>query len=123
VRFLILLALAMLTACTSTKPGSRSPGTIHHEVFIKLANPAEAEELITDSRPLGRIPGVTDWAVGGRFDSGRSNVLSDFDVGLYLRFARDSDYKAYVDDPAHQAFLAKWRPRFQTVQIRDFVGQ
>ena len=121
--FLALLAMLTLSACATNQPRGELPGAIHHEVFIKLINPADIDELITDTRALGGLPGVIDWAVGQRADTGRSNVLTDFDVGLYLGFARESDYKAYIDHPIHQSFLDKWRPRFQTVQIRDFRSQ
>ncbi len=120
---LTLLLPLGLASCASAPHTGELASSIHHEVFISLNNPSDAEALITDTRELGKIPCVMDWAVSRRFDSGRSNVLADFDVGVSMGFASAADYQAYLNSPEHQAFLAKWRPRFKTVQIRDFGGR
>ena len=90
-------------------------------VFIKLQNPADADELIRDcDTMLAPIPGVEFYACGKHFETGRgASVDSNYDVGLYFGFNSEKDYTRYVEHPDHVAGVNKWRPRWQWIRIHD----
>jgi hypothetical protein len=50
---------------------------------------------------------------------GRSNVSGDYDVGIYVGFADEAAYRAYLDDPRHLALVERWRDGWQSVRIFD----
>lgn len=89
-------------------------------VFVKLADPSDAAELIADSdRMLGTIPSVRSYYCGRHIDTGRETVIADYDVGAYMGFASEAGYAAYVSDPGHVAFVEKWRPRLEWLRVYD----
>lgn len=119
---LVSLSAFYLSGCATSSATVRAATAkpIHHIVFINLSDPTQSEELIRDSRALAEIPGVSGLIVGPRYNSGRAAAATDFDVGLSLDLASDADYRRYLDHPLHQALITKWRPRWQSAQIRDF---
>lgn len=116
--------LLSLPGCgtTNTSTHSLRPARISHIVFIKLKNPADALALVAASdRTLPGIPGVARYACGPHLDTGRANVIHDYDIGLYVGFETNDDYAAYVQDPSHVAFVKEWAPRSEWLHIYDFA--
>jgi hypothetical protein len=93
---------------------------IHHVVFIRLADPSQAGELIADcDRLLPSIPGVVGYWRGTHFDMGRANVIGDYAVGLEVAFESREAYQAYLVDPNHLELLEIWKPRWTGATIYD----
>jgi len=124
--FIVLFAVVMafmLAGCQSSRKQPERPARISHFVFIKLQNPADAEELIRDcDTMLAPIPGVACYACGKHLDTGRgAGVNSDYDVAAYFGFNSEKDYARYVDHPDHIAGVNKWRPRWQWIRVQDMA--
>jgi len=114
----LALIAALLVGCAS--PGPTRTGAINHVVFFKLADPADAAELITDcDEKLRSIPGVRAYYAGRHIDMGRSNVDADYDVGAFVAFDSSNDYRGYLVHPNHIALVEKWRSRWTWIRIYD----
>jgi hypothetical protein len=95
---------------------------ITHAVLIRLKDPARTAELVRDcDASLPAIEGVDGYSCGVPLDMGRSNVSGDYDVGIYVGFADESAYRAYLDDPRHLSLVERWRDGWQSVRIFDVV--
>lgn len=104
---------------TTISDSPRRP-LIHHVVFIRLADPTQAGELIADcDRLLPSIPGVETYWRGTHFDMGRANVIGDYAVGLEVAFETREAYQAYLDHPNHLELLEIWKPRWTGATIYD----
>jgi hypothetical protein len=100
------------------------PGLITHVVFSTLDDPADARALIRDCDEwIAPIPGITSYACGAPYDSGRARVDGGYDVGMVLGFASEAAYEAYVTHPNHVRLVEKWRPRTRVVEIRDVIDE
>jgi len=116
-----LAAAALPAGCASTPP---RPARINHVVFFTLANPADADALIREcDERLATIPGITSYYCGPPLDTGRETVLADYDVGFYVGFDSLDDYENYIEHPQHQAMVADWRPRLESLHVRDVVDE
>jgi hypothetical protein len=120
-RFVLLAALPfVLGACASTG----RPARISHHVFFDLDDPAEADALVADCHELlPTIPGVVSCAAGRHLDTGRASVDDAYDVGLYIGFETEADYPVYIDHPQHVELVDRWRSRFESVLVRDFLDE
>ncbi len=96
-----------------------APGMINHVVFIDLQDSADADELIADCYVLLRITHPTSGYAGRHYDIGRTNVLSDYDVGFFIAFDSEESYWNYLENPAHVALVEKWKPRWDSILIYD----
>lgn len=112
------------TSHATTSPARRS-APINHFVFAKLKNPADADDLIADcDHELGGLPMIVAYSCGKPLDTGRGDRIdSNYDVGLYMSFASEADYTAYVEHPKHQALLAEWQPRWEWIRIQDVLDE
>jgi hypothetical protein len=121
----VLLTCLVAPGCAT--PGTRAaevrperPAYISHVVLVSLHDPADRASLLADSESmLASIPGVVSFAAGEHLDTGRSNIIADYDIGLYIGFDSEARYAAYVTHPAHVAYLEKWRPRVASLRIYD----
>lgn len=114
-------AAACLTACSST-PYARPVAAISHVVFVNLADPGDADELLADARAmLAPIPSVTAYSAGKHLDTGRTTVLGDYDIGMILGFDDVDGLNAYVVHPDHVAFVNRWRPRLTGLRVYDIA--
>ncbi len=112
-----LLVVIGLIGCAQRAP---RPAKINHVVFIKLQDPSETETLIRDcDERLGRIPSVHLYSCGTHYDIGRDGINSDYDVGLYVGFNTEEEYRFYLDHPDHVGIVTDWRPKFEWIQIYD----
>lgn len=127
---IVILNLFVLS-CSSTPHAAAPhstipprPARINHMVFFKLKNPADADELVRDcDAMLATIPGATSGFAGKRFESGRSNVDQNYDVGFYAGFATEEAYAQYVQHPNHVASVNKWKPRWEWIRIEDVLDE
>lgn len=123
------LAAAALGACRSTpeaaslaRKADLGSAPITHIVLVQLKDPTRTAELVAEcDRSLPAIGGVRGYSCGTPLETGRSNVTADYDVGIYVGFATDADYRAYLDDPRHQAVVDRWREAWKSVRIFDFA--
>ena len=113
----VFLATA-LVGCVSSAP---RPAVISHVVFVELADPADAPAVIADcDEMLASIPSVVSYAAGPPLDTGRSTVIEDYHVGLYIGFDTEEDYAHYVDHPNHVGLVEKWRPKITALRVYDY---
>ncbi len=106
------------TRTEEVRPGR--PAYISHVVLVTLRDPSDRAALLADSESmLASIPGVVSFAAGEHLDTGRSNIIADYDIGLYIGFDSEAGYAGYVTHPAHVAYLEKWRPRVASLRIYD----
>ncbi|RNC81639.1 MAG: Dabb family protein [Phycisphaera sp.] len=96
-----------------------APGKINHVVFFDLTDPGESDELIDDCYELLEIPGAVSGYAGKHYDIGRDSILSDYDVGFFVAFDSEEDYRAYVGHTAHIALVEKWKPRWDSIRVYD----
>jgi|GEM_PF-735319 len=96
---------------------------ITHVVLVQLKDPTRTAELIADcDQVLPAIKGVSGYSCGVPLVTGRTNVTGDYDVGIYVGFRTDADYRSYVDDPRHLAMVDRWRDGWKAVRIFDVVS-
>ena len=96
---------------------------ITHVVLVQLKDPTRTAELIADcDQVLPAITGVSGYSCGVPLVTGRTNVTGDYDVGIYVGFRTDADYRSYVDDPRHLAMVDRWRDGWKAVRIFDVVS-
>jgi hypothetical protein len=116
---LSLATAALINGCASS-PSPRPVATISHVVFVDLADPADADDLLADAESmLAAIPSVTAYTAGRHLDTGRPTVLADYDVGMILGFDDAAGLNAYVVHPNHVAFVDKWRPHLAGLRVYD----
>ena len=96
-----------------------APWKINHVVFFDLKDPTESEELIEDCYHLLEIPGAVSGYAGMHYDIGRDSILRDYDVGFFVAFDSEEDYRAYVSHPAHTDLVLKWKPRWDSIHVYD----
>lgn len=96
---------------------------ITHVVLVQLKDPTRTAELIGDcDQVLPAIRGVSGYSCGAPLVTGRTNVTGDYDVGIYVGFRTEAEYRAYVDDPRHMAMVDRWRDGWKAVRIFDVIS-
>ncbi len=112
------------TRCCGIAAAPSRPARINHIVFFKLKDSGDTGELIADcDERLSIIPGVVSYYCGTHLDAGRSNVDGDYDVGFYVGFANEDDYRGYVNHPNHIALVEKWKPRWEWIRVHDVLDE
>jgi len=122
-RFLLPLVLAALAISPAACRHHRTPHptNLTHVVIFNLDDPTKAEALIEAcDRYLTDIDAVESYACGRHFETGRSVVLSDYDVALVVGFASAAAYADYLASPQHTALLDEWSSVISDVRIYDF---
>ncbi|HVZ92931.1 MAG TPA: Dabb family protein [Phycisphaerales bacterium] len=111
------LLLAPAGCATADRSG---PAAIHHVVLIKLKDPSDARELISDTRArLSKIREVKELRAGTPIEARRAAADSDFSVELSMWFDSDDAYRRYLENPAHTALVAAWRERIADMRVID----
>lgn len=125
-----MAASLLLGGCSALDRGTHAPrpaprpAPISHIVFVTLADDADLPALLADSDlMLGTIPSVASYAAGAHVDTGRATVDAEYSLGIYLGFETEADLAAYVDHPQHIAYVQKWRPRLESLLVRDVLDQ
>jgi hypothetical protein len=118
-----LSAACVLAGCAAAPPApAPRPARISHLVLVKLRDPAQGSALIADcDRLLADIPSVVAYAAGRHLETGRDNVESGYDVGLYLGFDTEEGYTRYIEHPHHQEILRLWEPSVEWLRVYDVV--
>ena len=119
-----------LVGCASTpeaqslaRKADLDTAPITHVVLVQLKDPTRTAELIADcDQVLPAIKGVLGYSCGVPFVTGRTNVTGDYDVGIYVGFRTEAEYRAYVDDPRHMAMVDRWRDGWKGVRIFDVIS-
>ena len=119
-----------LVGCASTpeaqslaRKADLDTAPITHVVLVQLKDPTRTAELIADcDQVLPAITGVSGYSCGVPFVTGRTNVTGDYDVGIYVGFRTEAEYRAYVDDPRHMAMVDRWRDGWKGVRIFDVIS-
>ena len=119
-----------LVGCASTpeaqslaRKADLDTAPITHVVLVQLKDPTRTAELIADcDQVLPAIKGVSGYSCGVPFVTGRTNVTGDYDVGIYVGFRTEAEYRAYVDDPRHMAMVDRWRDGWKGVRIFDVIS-
>ena len=120
----LLFILLGPAACRSQDGTPRRISRINHIVLIKLQDPGRTEALVIDCRNrLERIPTVAGAFTGRHGEFGRSGVDDDYDVGFFVSFETDADYRAYLEHPEHVAVVTEWKPEFEWIRIHDVVDE
>lgn len=123
-------AAAFMPSCASTpeaeslarKERLETPA-ITHVVLVQLKDPSRTAELVADcDRALPGIESVRGYACGVPMETGRSNVIGDYDVGIYVGFVDSTGYRAYLDDPRHLDLVERWREGWKAVRIFDVIS-
>jgi hypothetical protein len=115
-------ALAGCAATSATNAPPPRPAAINHVVFIKLRDPSDAAALRSDSEQrLSRIPGVRYLHVGPHLDIGRTNVDSDYSIGISVGFDTTDSYRTYLAHPEHLQLLTDWKLRCEWIRIYDVI--
>ncbi|MBS3079052.1 Dabb family protein [Candidatus Pacearchaeota archaeon] len=69
-------------------------------------NPQAVQQIIDNAnRYLAQIPGVRDFLVAPRYDSGRAVQVYRFDVGMNITFDSEDEMLAYMRHPDHMRFV------------------
>lgn len=125
-----LALFALVAGCASTpeaeslarKEKLETPA-ITHVVLVQLKDPSRTAELVADcDRALPGIESVRGYACGVPMETGRSNVIGDYDVGIYVGFVDSTGYRAYLDDPRHLDLVERWREGWKAVRIFDVIS-
>jgi hypothetical protein len=130
IALLTLASAALVAGCASTpeaaslarKERLETPA-ITHVVLVQLKDPSRTAELVADcDRALPGIESVRGYACGVPMETGRSNVIGDYDVGIYVGFVDATGYRAYLDDPRHLDLVERWREGWKAVRIFDVIS-
>jgi hypothetical protein len=126
---LVGAASTLLAACTAApeaialeRKADLGTAPITHLVLIQLKDPSRVQELVADcDRALPSIEAVAAYSCGVPLVSKRVTVLNDYDVGIYVGFRTNAEYRAYLEDPRHTALVERWRDGWKAVRIFDLV--
>lgn len=116
-------AVAGITAIFAA-PGCQStaPARLQHVVLVDLADDADIPAMRAESDArLPSIPEVKGYVCGTPVDIGRTNVATDYDLGIIVEFDSVEAYKSYLAHPTHQALVAAWKPKWKRSYIVDFA--
>jgi len=117
---LVLLGwLASLAACAAPGAAQRPPALLHL-VYFRLVDGADAEALAADCVALLQpIPSVREFAVGRHLDTGRSQVVGDYDLLLFVGFDDERGYQEYLEHPDHLLLVERWGSRLAGYTVHD----
>lgn len=116
----LFVSLALLVGCASTTDRAPRSALIGHIVFVELSDKSDYEAILNDSDAmLATIPSVATFAAGRHIDTGRDTIINDYDLAIYLGFESVEDLNAYVMHEQHIAYVAKWKPRLESLRVYD----
>ncbi len=98
----------------------------HHTVHFWLkpsVTDAQRDAFEAGLRALADSPNVATVSARRPAGTPRDVVDNSYDYQLFIQFADSSAHDAYqsADDPAHQRFIASFKPLFDRVVIYDSV--
>jgi len=116
----------ILIACLSlgTTPQAAADG-VEHIVIVWLQEPGNAEHrarIISESRILREIPGVTQLRSGDMLPSQRAIVDSSFDVALIVSLRDAAVMPDYLSHPIHVKLVGETlKPLVKKIQVYDLT--
>ena len=124
-----LAGLVLCAAAAQAREEQKSAPLVHCVIFrMKKDAPADAvDQVIADChKMLGKIRSVRSVRAGRPAQTGTDEKLKKpFDVGLLVLCDDVAGLKAYIDDPLHKEFVAKYGKYFdiEQLQVFDFEDQ
>lgn len=116
----MVAAIFLLSGCAYVHQSPRKPALIGHIVFVQLAYAEDYTEILADSESmLSTIPSVVSFAAGQHIDTGRSSVLHDYDLAIYIGFDSVEGLASYVNHDQHIVYVTKWKPRLSSLRVYD----
>ena len=116
----LLLSIFALSGCVSTQNQAPRTALIGHIVFVELRDASDYNEILADSdEMLATIPIVATYAAGQHIDTGRSTIINDYDLAIYLGFESVEALAGYVAHDQHVAYVTKWKPRLKELRVYD----
>ncbi len=94
-----------------------------HSVYFSLPDsfsPADGAAFEAALHGLTAIEGALHAWAGPPVASARPVVDGDYSFGLTVVFKDAAAHDAYQTHPTHQAFLARYAPRWNRVRVFDF---
>jgi hypothetical protein len=125
----LLICAASATAREEQKSAAGAAPLVHCVIFrMKKDAPADAvDQVIADChKMLAKIASVRSVKAGRPAKTGTDEKLKKpFDVGLLVLCDDVAGLKAYIDDPLHKEFVAKYGKYFdiEQLQVFDFADQ
>ena len=117
---LFIFAIATISGCSSQPTRAPRPALIGHIVFIELNEQSDYDAILADSDALlSTIPSVSAYAAGQHIDTGRSTIINDYDLAIYLGFESIDDLNAYVAHDQHVEYVKKWKPMLNSLRVYD----
>ena len=124
-----LAGLVLCAAAAQAREEQKSAPLVHCVIFrMKKDAPADAvDQVIADChKMLAKIRSVRSVRAGRPAKTGTDERLKKpFDVGLLVLCDDVAGLKAYIDDPLHKEFVAKYGKYFdiEQLQVFDFEDQ
>ncbi len=121
-----LAGLVLCAAVAQAREEAKSAPLVHCVIFrLKKDAPADAvDQVIADChKMLAKIRSVRSVRAGKPAQTGTDEKLKKpFDVGLLVLCDDVAGLKAYIDDPLHKEFVAKYGKYFdiEHLQVFDF---
>ena len=113
--------------CPASGGASLGEAPFLHVVIFKLkanAPEGEAQALIDDARELlAKVPSVKEVRAGRRAPVERSFNITDYDVGLVVKFPDKAGLEAYIEHPLHKEYVKKHKDYWETVRVIDFIAE
>jgi hypothetical protein len=98
---------------------------IEHVVIVWLQEPGNAEHrarIVSESRVLREIPGVTELRAGNMLPGKRAIVDSSFDVALIVSLRDAAAMAEYLSHPVHLQLVEETlKPLVKKIQVYDFT--
>ena len=102
-------------------------GPFLHVVLFKLkadAPEGAAEAMIRDTHELlAKVPSVKEVRTGRRAAIEGGYNLTDYDVGLLVKFADQAGLEAYIVHPLHKQYVEKHLPNCEPPRVADFIAE
>jgi stress responsive alpha/beta barrel protein len=121
---LALAGLVLCAAAAQAREEQKMAPLVHCVIFrMKKDAPADAvDQVIADChKMLAKIKSVRSVRAGRPAQTGTDEKLKKpFDVGLLVLCDDVAGLKAYIDDPLHKEFVAKYGKYFDIEQLQVF---
>jgi hypothetical protein len=118
-------ACCLIACLAPALPAHAATAAVEHIVIVWLQEPGNAEHrarIISASRVLSEIPGVTGLRAGAMLPSQRAIVDSSFDVALIVSLRDATAMADYLSHPLHVKLVEETlKPLVKKIQVYDFI--
>ena len=120
---LVLAALCVVVAVTTSNGAERAGATLSHNVYFTLNDSGpEARKALVEACEtyLGDHEGTVFFAAGMRATEKTRDVNdTGFDVSLHVYFQDEAAHEAYQNHPRHHEFIERMKANWKTVRVFD----